>query len=209
MAPCREDLYTVRGSWKCSSSFMACILTRHVTHWACLGCSGPTYTTGCSSSRQYRATLHSHWRGVEQHYTGHNQQPDQRYAKEMCRAAWGKWWSHQILTGFLIHTTIFYYLWLYLWPTYAYLYSQACGIYGLGPNELYSIDWFLYMNLQLSKILEIVACCVYIFIQYIIYSTFFLTYIMCRWISIRKVKTIWLTVSLQIQLIHVQCQSKF
>ncbi len=30
----------------------------------------------------------------------HNQQPDQLYAKEMCCTAWGKWWSHQILTGF-------------------------------------------------------------------------------------------------------------
>ncbi len=27
-------------------------------------------------------------------------QPDQLYAKEMCCTAWGKWWSHQILTGF-------------------------------------------------------------------------------------------------------------
>ncbi len=26
-------------------------------------------------------------------------QPDQLYAKEMCCTAWGKWWSHQILTG--------------------------------------------------------------------------------------------------------------
>ncbi len=43
----------------------------------------------------------SHWRGVDQHSTGHNQQPDQLYAKEMCCTEWGKWWSHQILTGFL------------------------------------------------------------------------------------------------------------
>ncbi len=41
-----------------------------------------------------------HWRGVDQHYSGHNQQPDQLYVKEMCCTAWGKWWSHQILTGF-------------------------------------------------------------------------------------------------------------
>ncbi len=58
------------------------------------------YTTACSSSCQYPATSHSHWRGVDQHSTGHNQQPEQLYAKEMCRTAWGKWWSHQILTGF-------------------------------------------------------------------------------------------------------------
>ncbi len=46
------------------------------------------------------ATSHSHWRGVDQHSTGHNQQPDQLYVKEMCCTAWGKWWSHQILTVF-------------------------------------------------------------------------------------------------------------
>ncbi len=57
-------------------------------------------TTACSSSCQYPATSHSHWRGVDQHSTGHNQQPDQLYAKERCCTAWGKWWSHQILTGF-------------------------------------------------------------------------------------------------------------
>ena len=51
--------------------------------WACLGCSGSTCTTTCSSSRQYPATSHSQWRGVGQHSTGHNQQLDQLYAKEM------------------------------------------------------------------------------------------------------------------------------
>ncbi len=99
MAPCCKDLYTFPGSWN-PSSCMASILTGHVTHWACLGCSGSVYTTACSSSCQYPATPHSHWRGVDQHSTGHNQQPDQLYAKEMCCTAWGKWWSHQILTGF-------------------------------------------------------------------------------------------------------------
>ncbi len=78
---------------------MASILTGHVTHWACLGCSGSVYTTACPSSCQYPATSHSHWRGVDQHATGYNQQPDQLYAKEMCCTAWGKWGSHQILTG--------------------------------------------------------------------------------------------------------------
>ncbi len=99
-APCCKDLYTIPGSWKHPSSCMASILTRHVTHWACLGCSGSAYTTACSSSCQYPATSHSLWRGVDQHSTGHNQQPDQLYVKEMCCTARGKWWSHQILTGF-------------------------------------------------------------------------------------------------------------
>jgi hypothetical protein len=78
---------------------MACILTRHVTHWACLGFSGSTCTTGCFSSRQIQQLR----TGIEEEW-GNNQQPGQLYAKEMCRAAWGKWWSHQILAGFLIHT---------------------------------------------------------------------------------------------------------
>ena len=86
---------------------MAYILTRHVTHWACLGCSGSTCMTECFSSRQYPAASHRHWRGVGQHSTGHNHQPDQLYAKEMCYTAWGKW-SHQILTGFLIHGLHFF-----------------------------------------------------------------------------------------------------
>ena len=91
--PMSKDLYTIPGSWKCPNSSMACLLTRHVTNWACLGCSGLTCMTACSSSRQYPATFHSHWRGEGQHSKGHNQQPDELYAKEMCRAAWNKWWS--------------------------------------------------------------------------------------------------------------------
>ncbi len=93
MASCCKDLHTISGSWKHPSSCMASILTGHVTHWACLVCSGSAYTTACSNSCQYPATSHSHWRGVDQHSTGHNQQPDQLYAKEMCCTAWGKWWS--------------------------------------------------------------------------------------------------------------------
>ncbi len=85
---------TIPGSWQHPSSCIASILTAagQVTHWACLGCSGSVYTTACSSFCQYPATSHSHWRGVDQHSTGHNQQPDQLYAKEMCCTAWGKWW---------------------------------------------------------------------------------------------------------------------
>ncbi len=64
--PCCKDLYTIPGSWKHPSSCsMASILTGHVTHWACLGCSGSAYTTACSSSCQYPAISHSHWRGVD------------------------------------------------------------------------------------------------------------------------------------------------
>ncbi len=84
-------------SWKHPSSCMASILSGHVTHWAFLGCSGSTYTTVCSNSCQYPVTSHNHWKGVDQHPTGHNEQPDQLYGKEMCYTARGKWWSHQIL----------------------------------------------------------------------------------------------------------------
>jgi hypothetical protein len=70
---------TSHGSWKCPSSSMTCIFTRHVTHWACLGRSGSTCATACSC--QYPATSHSYWRGVGQHSTGHNQPADQLYAK--------------------------------------------------------------------------------------------------------------------------------
>ncbi len=80
MASCCKDLHTIPGSYKHPSSCMASILTGHVTHWACLGFSGSAYTTACSSSCQHPATSHSHWREVDQHSTGHNQQPDQLYA---------------------------------------------------------------------------------------------------------------------------------
>jgi hypothetical protein len=33
-----------------------------------------------------------------------------------------------------------------LWPTDAYLYSQSCQIYRLGPNLFISIDWFPYIK---------------------------------------------------------------
>ena len=133
MHPCRKDLYTIPGGWKWPRSSKASIFTKHVTHWACLGCSGLPYFTECYSFCQYPETSHSHWRGVGEHSTGHNQQPDQLYAKEMCRTAW---WSHQILTCFLIH---------------AYLYSQSCEIHRLGTKEFISIDWFPYMNFNSVK----------------------------------------------------------
>lgn len=61
------------------------------TFYWCLRCSGLAYMTACSSSCQYLATLHSHWRRVTQHSTGH----DQVYVKYMCFTAWDKWWPHQ------------------------------------------------------------------------------------------------------------------
>ncbi len=86
---------SVHNSWKLKTSQF---LHGQHTHQTCHPWS--MFTTVCFSSCQYAATLHSHWRGVDQQSTGHNQQPDQLYAKEMCCTAWGKWWSHKILTGF-------------------------------------------------------------------------------------------------------------
>ncbi len=81
-APCCKDLYTIPGSWKHPSSCMANILTGHVTHWACLGCSGSVYMTACSSSCQYPATSHSHWR-VDQHSTINN----------LSNSMWRRWFA--------------------------------------------------------------------------------------------------------------------
>ncbi len=93
---------SVHNSWKLKTSQF---LHGQHTHRTChpLSMFGMLWISVYDSVFQFlpiSATSHSHWRGVDQHYTGHNQQPDQLYAKEMCCTAWGKWWSHQILTGF-------------------------------------------------------------------------------------------------------------
>lgn len=76
----RRDLYTVPGSWKHSSSRMATILTEHVAHGTCMGCSGSAFTTERSSSCQHLPTaIEEEWTNNN---TGHNQQPDR-----------AKWWS--------------------------------------------------------------------------------------------------------------------
>ncbi len=96
-----KDLYTIPGSWKHPSSCMASNSPNMSSQTLSMfGMLWIGYTTAFSSSCQYPGTSHSHWRGVEQHSTGHNQQPDHLYAKEMCCTAWGKWWSHQTLTVF-------------------------------------------------------------------------------------------------------------
>ena len=76
------------------------------------------------------ATLHSHWRGVDQHFTGHNQQPDQRCGKEM----WGKWWSHQILTGFL--TPPIKQICTFQWHFIVASPSHPCAIFMLSNQRL-------------------------------------------------------------------------
>ncbi len=130
----RDTMMRSWGSLLCHSSTtitsccsMASILTGPiVTHWACLGWSGSAFTTARSSSCQYPATSHSHWRGVDQHSTGHNQQPDQLYAKEMCCTAWSKWRSHQILTGFRTPNTVK--LHILEWPFIVASLRHTCAI---------------------------------------------------------------------------------
>ena len=93
----------VHNSWKTKKSQFFDGLHTHQT----LNMFGILWIAVCDSVFQfltkYPATSHSYWRVGGQHSTGHNQQPDQLYVKEMCPTAWGKWWSHQILTVFLIH----------------------------------------------------------------------------------------------------------
>ena len=86
------------------------ILTRHFTHWSMFGMLWiDVYDSVFQSPRIYTATLHSNWREMGKHSTGHNQQPDQLEGdvNELCCAAWRKWCSHQSLTGFLIHIPTF------------------------------------------------------------------------------------------------------
>ncbi len=80
---------SVYNSWKLKTSQF---LHGQHTHWAChpLNRNSNTLSYTRSSFCQYPATSHSHWRGVDQHSTGHNQQPDQLYVKEMFYTAWGK-----------------------------------------------------------------------------------------------------------------------
>ncbi len=93
------------------------------------------HRTACSISCQYPATSHSHWRGVDQHSTGHNQQPEQLYAKEMCCTAWGKWWSHQILTGFRTPPNTVK-LYILVWPFIVDSLRHTCAIIMLSNQHL-------------------------------------------------------------------------
>jgi hypothetical protein len=78
---------------------------------------------------------------VVQHSTGHNQQHDQLYVKEMCRAAWGKWWSHNTQTGFLIHAS----------PFFEGVSDQQMHI--CIPSRVKTIDWCLVILFQLTDLL--------------------------------------------------------
>ncbi len=67
--------------------------------WGPLLCHSSTTVTSCCSMIMHgpmlQGSVHNSWKLKTSH-----QQPDQLYVKEMCCTAWGKWWSHQIPTGF-------------------------------------------------------------------------------------------------------------
>jgi hypothetical protein len=90
---------SVHNSWKLK---MSQFFHGQHTHQICnpLNMFGMLWIDTYNSMFQFPATSYSHWRGVGQHSTVHNQQPDQLYALS-------KWWSHKILTDFLIHTPIY------------------------------------------------------------------------------------------------------
>jgi hypothetical protein len=62
------------------------------------------------------------------------------YVKVMCRAAWGKLRSHQILTSSYTHP----YFFLSIFPKVSVTnkYSQSCEIHRLGPNEF---NWLIFI----------------------------------------------------------------
>jgi hypothetical protein len=77
--------------------------------------------------------------------TLHNQQPDQHYAKEMCRAAWEEVFTPD--TGWFSDTCFFEKVSL----TKMHICIPSCYICRLGPNLFISIDWFPYMNCNSVK----------------------------------------------------------
>ncbi len=81
------------------------------------------------------ATSHSHWRGVDQHSSDRNQQPDQLYAKEMCCTAWSKWRSHQVLTGFRTRPNTMK-LHILEWPFIVTSLRHTCAIIMLSNQHL-------------------------------------------------------------------------
>ncbi len=93
---------SVHNSWKLKTSQF---LHGQHTQWTChpLSMFGMLWIGVYDSVFQFlpiSSNFAQPLKRMDQHSTGHNQQPDQLYAKEMCCTVWGKWWSHQILTGF-------------------------------------------------------------------------------------------------------------
>jgi hypothetical protein len=126
-------------------SSMACILTRHVTHWACLDSMfqfPPKSSNFAQPLKRSGTTFH---RPRSTAWLTLCEGDVLRCMRQMVVTPDTDWFSDP-------HPYLFW--GGYLWPTD--LYSQSCQIYRLGPNEFISIDWFPYMNCN-CKIFEIVA----------------------------------------------------
>ncbi len=98
--PMLQGILHNSGSWKHPSSCMTSILT----DMSPIEQFGMLWIGVYNSVFQFlpiSSNFAQPWRGVDQNSTGHNQQPDQHYAKEMCCTAWGKWWYTRYWLGFL------------------------------------------------------------------------------------------------------------
>jgi hypothetical protein len=97
---------SVHHSWKLKMAQVFHGLHTHQTchHLSCMGCSRINVY---DNMLQFLPISSNFTQPLKRSgTTGHR--PDQLYAKEMCRTAWGKRWSPQILTGFQIHAPTFF-----------------------------------------------------------------------------------------------------
>ena len=142
MAPCRKDLLKIPGSWKCPRSSIAYILTRYVTHWACLGCSGSTDCVPVLANiQQLRTAIEEEWDNISQATINNliNSMWKRCVVLHEANGGPSRYWLVFGPTALPLFLR-------YMWPTDAYLYSQSCEIHSLGPNELISVYWFPNMN---------------------------------------------------------------
>lgn len=76
--------------------------------------------------------MHNYWRGVDQHSTGHNQQPDER----------GKWWSNQTpkKRSFIVPSP---------WYTCAITTVSSTSWYDITPDH--TCDWWMVLPQQRKR----------------------------------------------------------
>jgi hypothetical protein len=126
--PHATRIYTQFLEAECPSSSMACILTRCVTQWACVGSSGSTCTN--TSGTTFHRPQSTAWSTCEGDVL--------RCMRQMVVTPDTDRFSDP--TFFL----------KYLWLTDAYLYSQSCEIHRLGPNpfQFQLTDFFIWTVTQ-------------------------------------------------------------
>ena len=162
-ATCRKDLYTIPGSWKCPSSSMTCVLTRHVSRWACLECSVLTCTTACSK-----------FPSISSNFAQPFHRPQSTAWSTLCKRN-GWCCMRQIMVT--PDTDWFSDSWPYLFFIYLKVKISVTNrcicvfpVHRLGPNDFISIDWFPYMNCNSVKPLKLLhvafiffVLCIYIY----------------------------------------------